>query len=308
MNPIFTKRCNTNKSQCAGKRDLSSSFKKKCIRKSIYAYFSLSIDASPFLHSEEVEGRKERKEGGCLATGILHQTKKKKREEGKICFSSGSASERKEKFQRNSASSSCPFPTKKAPSPGEGSSEGSAPRPSRSQAPRAAAAPEPRCPPAMAPTGNRPPEGSGAILNQFPFLSLPFSTQLRRQRAAGPAHAARPRSLALPPRWPLPSGSALPSPLPERPPTPPQLFSSRSAAAPAAPAPLPSPPPVLPNCGATSPQPARPRRIARLVLVLLPSLPACLPPSLPGRRLQRADPSALSPRYPSAAARGWRRD
>lgn len=158
----------------------------------------------------------------------------------------------------------------------------------------------------MAPTGNQPPEGSGAILNQFPFLSLPFSTKLRRQRAAGPAHAARPRSLALPPRWPLPSGSALPSPFPERPPTPPQLFSCSSATAPAAPAPLPTP--VLPNCGATSPQPARPLRIARPVpvLVLRPSLPPSRSPLPTGGSSVRIPPPGAG--YPSAAARGWRRD
>lgn len=176
MNSIFTKRCNSNKSQCIGKGDLSSSFKKKCIRKSIYVYFSLSTDASPFLHSDGVVGRKERKEGGCLATGILHQTRKKK-EEGKICFSRGSASERKEKFQRNSASSSCSLPTKKKKTQAwaRGAAKAATPAPLAAKPPGLRLHQSPSCHPALAPTGNWPPEGSGGILNQFPFLSLPFS-------------------------------------------------------------------------------------------------------------------------------------
>lgn len=51
------------KSQCIGSWDLSSSFKKKGIWKRIYSYFSLSIDASPFLHTEGwKEGGEEKRE------------------------------------------------------------------------------------------------------------------------------------------------------------------------------------------------------------------------------------------------------
>lgn len=78
--PFLPSNATATKIQCTGNWDLSSSFKKKFIWKSIYAYFSLSIDVSPLLHTEGAEGRKERKEGGCLATGILHQTKKERKE------------------------------------------------------------------------------------------------------------------------------------------------------------------------------------------------------------------------------------
>lgn len=186
MNPIFTKQFDGNeKSPCIGSWDLSSSFKKKGIWKRIYSYFSLSIDASPFLHSEGwKEGRKGRKEGGCLATGILHQTKKKGRKnllQQRQLLRKGEIPVKLRKL----------IPT--------------------AITPRGSEPPHTRDP--LSPAGgNQPPAGTSGYFKPVPF-SNPFLFPLNYDATQGRERHTAPRHTTSPFPRPLPSG-------PRRPPTP----------------------------------------------------------------------------------------
>lgn len=279
MNPIFTKRCNTNKSQCTGKRDLSSSFKKKCIRKSIYAYFSLSIDASPFLHSEEVEGRKERKERGCLATGILHQTKKKKR--GRKNLLQQRQRLRKEgEIPAKLRELILPLPHKKSPEPGRGEQRGQRPPLLSQPSPPGCGCTRAPLPPRNGTDREPAPGGIGGYFKSVPYSipSLFHSTTAPESGWTGtrrPAPQPRPSpALAAPLR--LRSPLAAPGAPPDPSPAVLQPLRRRSHGTSSAPLLTPRPPELRGHLASASA--AAPHRSPRP-----PSLPACLPPALPAR-------------------------
>lgn len=209
-----------------------------------------------------MEGRKGRKEGGCLATGILHQTKKKGRKnllQQRQLLRKGEIPVKLRKL----------IPT--------------------AITPRGSEPPHTRDP--LSPAGgNQPPAGTSGYFKPVPF-SNPFLFPLNYDATQGRERHTAPRPTTSPFPRPLPSG-------PRRPRAPsPALGSAGSPAAlpapPAAPAPLPTP--VPPDNGRlASARPAAPHHS--------PPPPAFPPPlrAIPAYESLRPGLRAAA-RYPSAS-------